>query len=107
MAAGFRVNLEALDEAADGVNGTIEAFSRQQVSDIPFQASAAGNQELADSLADFLTGWQRGVQNLVIDAESVASRLAESAADYAKADKSIQRAANTVFQGDGTDPGTR
>jgi len=107
MAAGFRVNLKALDEAADGVNGTIEVFSRQQVSDIPFQASAAGNQELADSLSGFLSGWQRGVQNLVVDAESVARRLADSAADYTKADKSTQHAAGTIFQGDGTDPGMR
>lgn len=107
MAAGFRVNLEALDEAADGVNGTIEVFSRQQVSDIPFQASAVGHPELAGSLSDFLSGWERGVQNLVVDAESVARRLAASAADYAQADKNVQHAANTIFQGDGADPGLR
>ena len=107
MASGFRVNLEALDEAADGVNGTIEAFNRQQVSDIPFQASAVGNQELADSLSSFFSGWQRGVQNLVSDAVSVADRLAESAADYARADKSAQHNARTTVQGDGPDPGVR
>lgn len=107
MADGFRVSLEALDEAADGVNGTIEVFNRQQVSDIPFQASAVGHQELAGSLSDFVSGWQRGVQNLVSDAASVAGRLAENAAAYARADKSAGHAADAIFQGGGRDPGVQ
>lgn len=36
MAGGFRVDLGALDQAADGVNGTIDMVSQQPVGDIPF-----------------------------------------------------------------------
>src|ERR1700691_3294477 len=68
MAGGFRVDLLALDQAADGVNGTIEMVSQRQVSDIPFEQSVVGNDQLAASMSDFLSRWQRGVSNLAATA---------------------------------------
>ncbi len=79
MAGGFRVDLLALDQAANGVNGTIEMVSQRQVSDIPFEQSFVGNDQMAASMSDFLSRWQRGVSNLASDGRQIANRLAESA----------------------------
>jgi hypothetical protein len=105
MAGGFRVDLMTLEEAAAGVNDTIDLASRQQVDDIPFEQSALGNDQLASSVSDFLSGWQRGVNNLVEDGRQIATRLTASANAYRKADRSAQGAADSVFQGTGKDPG--
>jgi hypothetical protein len=107
MAGGFRVDLLALDQAADGVNGTIDMVSQQQVGDIPFDQSALGNDQLAASMSDFLSRWQRGVNNLASDGRQIANRLTENANNYRKADHSAQAGADGIFQGSGTDPGMR
>ena len=105
MAGGFRVDLLALDQAADGVNGTIDMVSQRQVSDIPFEQSVVGNDELAASMSDFLSRWQRGVSNLASDGRQIANRLTASADNYSKADNSARAGADGIFEGTGTDPG--
>jgi hypothetical protein len=105
MSWGFRVDLDALQEAADGVNGVIDAVSRQQVSDIPCDQSAIGNHQLAGSLSDFLDRWQRGVNNLAQDGRQIADRLTDSVNDYRKADDDGRDAIDGIFQGTGADPG--
>jgi hypothetical protein len=105
MAGGFRVDLTALDRAADGVNGTIDMVSQQPVGDIPFDQSALGNDQLAASVSDFLSRWQRGVNNLASDGRQIASRLTASANNYRKADRSAQAGADGIFEGSGPDPG--
>lgn len=105
MGPGFRVDLTTLDDAAAGVNGTIDMASRQQVDEIPFEQSAVGNDQLAGSVSDFLSGWQRGVNNLAEDGRQITTRLTASANAYRKADSGARRAADSVFQGTGKDPG--
>lgn len=103
--AGFRVNMGALDETANGVTGTIETFNKQPVGIIRFEASWVPDQGLAGAVSDFLNGWQRGVQNLVSDVASIADRLVQSAALYHVADQSVSSDASAIFQGTGSDPG--
>jgi hypothetical protein len=105
MAGGFRVDLVALDQAADGVNGTIDMVSQRQVSDISFERSAVGNDQLAAGMSDFLGRWQRGVNNLASDGRQIAARLTQNADNYSKADKSARAGADGIFEGKGTDPG--
>lgn len=107
--AGFRVNMGALDETADGVTGTMEEFNKQPVSSIRFEASWIPGQDqgLASAVSDFLSGWQRGVQNLVSDVASLADRLAGSAALYHNAEQSVSSASTAIFEGTGFDPGLR
>jgi hypothetical protein len=107
MAEGFRVKIGALNEAADGVAGTVEVFSRQPVSAIPYDSTAVGadHPEVGDSISGFLGGWQRGVQNLVSDSVTLASALIKSATAYDKADNDATDAASGLFQGTGPDPG--
>jgi hypothetical protein len=77
MGPGFRVDLTTLDDAAAGVNGTIDMASRQQVDDIPFEQSAVGNDQLAGvplnvvSAAGIATGVGiagAGVTSIAVDA---------------------------------------
>lgn len=106
MADGFRVNLTALNEAADGVAGTVEVFSKQPVSDIPYDSSAVGSHhEVGDSISGFLSGWQYGVQSLVSDSLGLAGGLVKSATAYDKADNGAAHGASGIFEGTGPDPG--
>jgi hypothetical protein len=104
MSGGFKVDLTALVKAAEGVNGTIADVSTDQVSGIVGAQDSYGNDSLGGTVSDFCSRWQIGVQNLCTDASQVASRLALSAAAYAKAEKKNVAAVSGVFQGGGTDP---
>ncbi len=52
MSAGFSVDLAALEQAAAGVNGTLDELSQQSVSDIPHDSSAIGHERLASTVTD-------------------------------------------------------
>jgi hypothetical protein len=106
MADGFQVNLKSLDDAAEGVSGTITLFDREKVSDIPFDAAAIGDDGLAGSTSDFLSGWQRGVNNLAQDGKQISARLTSCAGAYRKADSAAKDSVNGILQGAGKDPGT-
>jgi hypothetical protein len=110
MANGFEVDLEALEKAASGVNGTLDEMYAQKVSDIPHDRSAIGHEELADTLSDFLSRWQRGVDNLSKDGEEIAARLTANVQAYRKTETDLHnhlRRVNGELQGTGEDPGVR
>ncbi len=75
MAGDYHVDLQALTEAASGVNATLDQTCVQKVSAIPHDESAIGHRALASTLSDFLGRWQRGVDNLAKDGEQIATRL--------------------------------
>lgn len=108
MADGFEVDLDALEKAASGVNGTLDEVYAQKVSSIPHDPPAIGHGELADTLSDFLSRWQRGVDNLGKDGQEIAARLTENVRAYRQAETDthghLQRI-NGELQGTGTDPG--
>jgi hypothetical protein len=110
MAGGFRVDLSALEQAAAGVNGTLEEVSQRSVGEIPHDASAIGHQGLADTLSDFLDRWQRGVDNLATDGQQIASRLTANVNAYRKVEQDLHdhiTRINGELQGGGADPGVR
>ncbi|MDH6134729.1 hypothetical protein P3T37_004133 [Kitasatospora sp. MAA4] len=107
MGTQFRVDFQALDRAASGVNGTLDEISVQKVSDIPHDPSAIGHGKLASTLSDFLSRWQRGVDNLAKDGQEIATRLTANVTAYRKADKGVQDQFIGVVQGTGTDPGVK
>jgi hypothetical protein len=84
---GFEVDLHALVEAAEGVNGTMADLQNNKVSDIGGSAADYGDGDLAGTVSDFCARWEIGVQHLVNDAEQVANRLYLSAAAHAKAER--------------------
>jgi uncharacterized protein YjbI with pentapeptide repeats len=77
MSGGFLVDLTALVQAAEGVNGCIAAISDDKVSGLAGSQASYGNDALGSAVSDFCSRWQIGVQNLTTDANQVASRLAQ------------------------------
>jgi hypothetical protein len=104
MANGFRVNLSSLNDAAQGVSGTISLFDRQQVCDIPFNPEDAGRDDVAGCTSDFLSGWHRGVSNLAQDGKQISAHLTACVSVYSKTEDNVKNA--VTVQGTGTDPGT-
>ena len=108
MADGFRVDLTALQQAAQGVNGVLDEISSQSVGDIPHGSDAIGHSGLASTFSDFLSRWTRGVDNLASDGREIASRLTANVNAYTEAEHNIHDHLTTVggeLEGTGADPG--
>jgi hypothetical protein len=91
MSGGFRVDLGALVQAADGINETMSDLQNGGKVSGNAGGSAAdyGDGNLAATVSDFCARWEIGVQNLASDASQVANRLYRSAASYAEAEKTV------------------
>lgn len=110
MAESFRVDLTALAQAAQGVDGILDALAAQSVGNIPHDAAAFGHPLLASTFADFLSRWDRGVNNLGSDGREIADRLTANVNAYTEAEEDTRRHLVTLggeLQGAGTDPGVR
>ncbi|MBB5152542.1 hypothetical protein [Saccharopolyspora phatthalungensis] len=107
MADGFRVDLAALKDAADGVSGTLEQVSRRRVSDIDCDKAAMGHSRLADTVEDFCSRWSLGVDNLAKDAKEISGRLTECVKSYEEVDQGAQDRLDQILQGGGPDPAAR
>ncbi|MFI9321341.1 hypothetical protein ACIGXI_16380 [Kitasatospora aureofaciens] len=89
------------------MNGTIGKAAKQRVSDIPHDESAIGNHELAGTLGDFLSRWQRGVDNLTKDGQEISARLSASVKAYSDAEQAAHGDLNGILEKSGTDPGVK
>ena len=85
MSDGFQVDLGALVQASEGVNGVISDLQNNKVSDIGGPNADYGDDDLAGIVSDFCGRWEIGVEQLTNDAKQVANRLCMSVATYAKA----------------------
>ncbi len=99
MADGFRVDLAALKNAADGVSGTLEQVGRRKVSDIDCDKAAVGHDRLGDTVKDFCNRWSLGVENLTKDAQEVSGRLAECVRVYEELDQGAKDRFDQLLQG--------
>jgi hypothetical protein len=97
---GFRVDLGALTNASQGVDGVLYDVSNNKVSDIKVDKSAVGHDRLAGSIADFCDRWELGVNNLAKDGQAVADRLRSCVTAYDK----TEHAVTGLFQSSGPDP---
>lgn len=79
--SGFRVDLEALIAAAEGVVAAVQQFKDEDVNDLLPVRSAAGSDDLASALDEFDDRWKRGVNNLMGDVAEIGGRLGETAMD--------------------------
>jgi hypothetical protein len=105
MSGGFEVDLRALVEAAEGVNGTMVDLQDDKVSDIGGSAVDYGDGDLAGTVSDFCARWEIGVEHLTNDAQQVANRLVLSAAAYAKAERTVVADLAGILQSrTGSDP---
>ncbi|SFT09559.1 hypothetical protein SAMN05660874_05671 [Saccharopolyspora flava] len=90
MADGFRVDLDALTGASDGVRATVEAMARKKVADIDCPADAFGHDRLSGVVREFCDRWDVGVANLSDDGAEIASRLSHSVEVYRRTDEAAR-----------------
>lgn len=104
MADGFHVDLAALKDATEGINGTTDQVSRRKVSDIDCDPEAIGHGRLADTITDFCDRWALGVENLANDAKEVSGRLTDCVKSYEEVDQGAQDRFDQILEGGGPDP---
>lgn len=108
MTEGFSVDLGALENAAAGVNTTLNDLAAHKVSDLTGAAGDYGHAGLASIAADFCSRWELGVENLAKDGQQVGDRLSMSVRSYLQVDQG----AKSMFDGilthtTGADPGVQ
>jgi hypothetical protein len=102
---GFLVDLDALQQAADGVTDTLTDVQNKNVGDIGQDAAAFGHDRLAETIGDFCTRWQLGVQHLSTDAQEISSRLSDCVLAYRQLDQAVgDHFAGILQRMDGPDP---
>ena len=108
MADGFRVDLAALEDAAAGINMTLEDLGSARVDSIDGRSADYGHDDLANTIADFCDRWEIGVEHLATDGQEVAQRLSQSVQDYRKVDTGVKDRMNGILQrSTGPDPAAR
>jgi hypothetical protein len=98
MSDGFRVDLAALEDAAAGINMTLEDLGRARVDSLDGRSADYGNDHLADTVADFCDRWEIGVEHLATDGREVAQRLSQNVQDYRKVDASAKDRMHGILQ---------
>lgn len=86
---GYRVDLTALTQAAQGITDTVNDVTGGNVTEIVGDQGALGHDHLASTLSDFCSRWQIGVQNLAKDGRTIAGRLTNSVVAYQKTEQAI------------------
>ncbi|MFB7911217.1 hypothetical protein [Kitasatospora sp. NPDC056076] len=108
MAEGFKVDLEALDNAASGITDTLAKLHFKKVSDLDHKKEDIGHSHLADVLGKFCTRWEIGVENLAKDATQVSQRLNASVKAYREMEgQLVGHLHGTLSRDSGDDPGAK
>lgn len=98
--SGFMVDLGALTNASEGIDGVLYDVSNNKVGDIKADKSTVGHDGLSSSISDFCDRWDRGVNNLAKDGKAVSDRLRANVTAYQR----TEHALTGVFSGTGPDP---
>ena len=105
MADGFSVDLGALEDAATGVNATLDDLDKAPVDGLDGDSGSYGHDALADTVKDFCDRWQIGVEHLATDGREIAQRLTDSVHDYLAVDAAAKGRMDGVFtRATGSDP---
>ena len=105
MTDGFSVDLGALEDAATGVNFTINALRKTKVDQLAGPAGDYGHDHLARTVTDFGDRWEIDVEHLAQDGMEIARRLTDSVRDYLAADEAAEGRMDGFFsQPTGPDP---
>jgi hypothetical protein len=105
MADGFRVDLGALEDAAEGINTTLNDLRSTGIDGRDGRLADYGHGRLADTVAGFCDRWQSGVEHLATDGREVATRLSQNVQDYLQADAAAKGRLDGIFQRQtGSDP---
>lgn len=81
--ADVRVVLQALLDAAHGVDAVMEELAAHDVDDLVTTPSVVGHDALGAVVVDFADRWSHGLANLTDDGNALAQGLGEAARAYA------------------------
>lgn len=84
--ADVRVVLQALLDAAHGVDAVMEELATHHLDDAASAPTAFGHDALGAVAVDFRDRWSHGLANLTADGNALARGLAEAAQAYAEAE---------------------
>jgi hypothetical protein len=84
--ADVQVVLQALFDAAHGVDAVMEELAAQDVTDLATTPAAFGHDALGAVTTDFCDRWSHGLANLTDDGNALARGLADAARAYADAE---------------------
>ncbi|HEX5203381.1 MAG TPA: hypothetical protein VFW27_25905 [Actinoplanes sp.] len=105
MSEGFRVDLGALEDAAIGINTTLNDLKARRVDDLDGRKADYGHDGLAETIADFCDRWELGIEHLATDGQEIVSRLSHSVQGYLRVDQSAKGRFDGILQRQtGTDP---
>jgi hypothetical protein len=99
MSDGFRVDLAALQQAAQGVHDSLTDIQRKSVSTIGNDATNVGHDRLAETVTDFCGSWDAGIQHLATDARGAADQLSGCIKAYREADQVALDHLNEILAG--------
>jgi hypothetical protein len=106
---GFKVDLGALEDAAAGVNTVLDDLKAKKVADIGGRKADFGHDDLGDTVADFCSRWEIGVEHLAKDGQEVSDRLTKCVEAYLRVDKNLKctdaQGTRRDLRPDGVDPG--
>ncbi len=114
MASGFTVDVSAMQETAQGINGVIGALGKIGISEeaevgrgftgLSLNGLQVGCPPLQSALAGFFGRWQWGVRTLVQDGNQIAQRLGLAAGAYHDAEQTVTASAKDVVDAAVGDP---
>jgi hypothetical protein len=105
MSDGFRVDLGALEDAAIGINTTLNGLKAKRIEDLDGRKADYGHGGLAGTIADFCDRWELGVEHLATDGQEIAGRLSRSVQAYLKVDQAAKGRMDGILQRQtGADP---
>lgn len=84
--ADVRVVMQALLDAARGVNSAMDELAAHDVDDLATDRAVFGHDALGAVTVDFCDRWAHGVANLTDDGNDLARGLGEAAEAYAEAE---------------------
>ena len=97
MSDDFSVDLGALEDAAAGVNFTINAIRKTKVDKLAGQTDDYGHDHLANTVKDFCDRWEIGIEHLAKDGMEIAQRLTDSVRAYVAADTAAKGRMDGVY----------
>jgi hypothetical protein len=105
---GFRVDLGALERAAEGVHQTLADLQAARVDSLDGNVADYGHNQLAETVENFCDRWQIGVEHLASDGREIAQRLNDSLKAYLAADKAAKGRMDGIYQSaTGPDPAAK
>jgi hypothetical protein len=108
MSDGFRVDLGALEDAAAGINTTLNDLNAKKLNDLDGEQGDYGHDHLGETVADFCERWELGVEHLAKDGQEIAGRLSRSVQNYLQVDTSLKGEMDGILQrSSGGDPGVQ